>query len=119
MQPFGHSSTQAAILSSPYAGFSSIFFGRIDYEDQRARRANKTLEMIWQASPSLPDRVTFAGTLPNLYMPPSGLCWDIQCMDANPINDDPTINGVNVAYFVDLFVETALAQSNRYQGTNV
>ena len=33
IDPFGHSATQAALLSAE-VGFDSLFFGRIDYQDR-------------------------------------------------------------------------------------
>jgi hypothetical protein len=52
IDPFGHSATQAALLSAE-AGFEGLFFARIDYQDKIIRRANKTLEFVWRASESL------------------------------------------------------------------
>ena len=52
IDPFGHSATQAALLSAE-VGFDALYFARIDYQDY-ANRVNKTeLEMLWRASPSL------------------------------------------------------------------
>jgi alpha-mannosidase len=50
--PFGHSSTQANLLSSQLAGFEGVFFGRIDYQDRNLRNNLTTLETIWRASSS-------------------------------------------------------------------
>ncbi len=36
IDPFGHSATQASLLSAD-AGFNSLFFGRIDYQDRANR----------------------------------------------------------------------------------
>ena len=52
LDPFGHSATQAALLSAE-AGFDALFFGRIDYQDHDVRVANKDLQFIWAPSPSL------------------------------------------------------------------
>lgn len=43
---------QAALLSGE-VGFDALYFGRIDYQDMDVRKANKQLEFLWQASPSL------------------------------------------------------------------
>lgn len=52
---FGHSSTQAAVLSYQ-AGMDALFFGRLDYQDRARRLAGKSLQTYWQPSPSLgPD----------------------------------------------------------------
>ena len=61
IDPFGHSATQAALLSAE-AGFGGLFFGRIDYQDLALRTKAKAAEFIWRASPSLgPDAQVFAG----------------------------------------------------------
>jgi alpha-mannosidase len=46
IDPFGHSSTQAALLSAA-VGFDSLFFARIDYED---RRVAGVIVLGWQQS---------------------------------------------------------------------
>ena len=51
LDPFGHSATQAALLSAE-AGFDGLFFGRIDYQDLSVRHAEKRNEFVWRASPS-------------------------------------------------------------------
>ena len=38
LDPFGHSATQAVLLTAGF-GADSMFFGRVDYQDRRARRA--------------------------------------------------------------------------------
>ena len=61
LDPFGHSATQAALLSAE-AGFDGLFFGRIDYQDRRARLASGRMEYVWRASPTLGNRAQiFAG----------------------------------------------------------
>lgn len=38
--------------------------------------------MVWKASPSLgPKADIFTGVLPNVYWPPSGFCFDVNCYD--------------------------------------
>jgi lysosomal alpha-mannosidase len=48
---FGHSAEQASMFAM--MNFNGFFFGRIDYQDFIARKANKTLEYIWRGSPTL------------------------------------------------------------------
>ncbi len=48
----GHSATNAALLSAE-VGFDSLWFARIDYQDRATRLANKNMQFLWQASPSL------------------------------------------------------------------
>lgn len=49
--PFGHSSTQASLLSAE-VGFEALFFGRMDHQDHDARMQSKNMEFIWRASQS-------------------------------------------------------------------
>ena len=51
IDPFGHSREQASMFAQ--MGFDGLLFGRLDYQDKRARLVNKTAEMIWQGSPNL------------------------------------------------------------------
>jgi alpha-mannosidase len=78
IDPFGHSSTQASLLSSPAAGFSALFVSRADYSDIRARTANKSLEYVWRPSASLGDDASTFFSIMNsglhLYFPLPGLC---------------------------------------------
>ena len=52
LDPFGHSATQAVLLTAGF-GADSMFFGRVDYQDRRARRARGNMEYVWRASPTL------------------------------------------------------------------
>ena len=61
LDPFGHSATQAALLSAE-VGFQGLFFGRIDYQDLWLRRQNRAVEFVWRPSPSLgPEAQVFSG----------------------------------------------------------
>ena len=103
IDPFGHSATQASELSSPIGGFSSLFFGRIDYQDRALRENTSSLEMIWRASPSLGATAqVFTDAMPG-YGPPNGqLCWDeVACANNQPIQDDPLLEQYNVDFFVN------------------
>jgi hypothetical protein len=53
LDPFGHSNTQAWLLSSK-VGLNSMFFGRSDYRELNMRYANSSLEYLWQGSQSQP-----------------------------------------------------------------
>ena len=44
VDPFGHSATQAALLSAE-VGFDALFFGRIDYQDHDHRVATKEMQV--------------------------------------------------------------------------
>lgn len=115
VDPFGHSATQAALLSAA-VGFDGLFFGRIDYQDRVNRLVNKELEMIWSASPSYgPSNYVFAGAM-NGYGSPSGLCWDRGCSDTDDIQSDPRLDDMNVQEFVDRIIYTALEQAQATRG---
>ena len=107
IDPFGHSATQAALLSGAL-GFDALFFGRIDHQDHDLRMANRQMEFLWRASPSLGDAGSvFSGAFQSgNYGPPPGMCWDYFCGD-DPVQDDPRLNDYNVDYFVQLFNSSA------------
>lgn len=117
IDPFGHSASQASVLSSPIGGFSSLFFGRIDYQDRALRENTSSLEMIWRASPSLgASAQVFTDAMPG-YGPPDGrLCWDdVACANNQPIQDDPLLEQYNVDFFVNLSVTIAQTQAAQYR----
>jgi alpha-mannosidase len=116
IDPFGHSGVQASLFSSPLLGMDAVYFVRVSYEEFAARSANKTLEMVWQASPSLPELQTFAGIMYGGYGPPALLDFDYSALFPLPINDDPALLDNNVAEMVDIFVANAQIQAPAYQG---
>ena len=80
IDPFGHSREQASLFAQ--MGFDGLFLGRVDYQDKILREKEHALEMIWKASPSLGSKADiFTGILPNVYWPPTGFCFDINCWD--------------------------------------
>ena len=118
IDPFGHSATQAALLSAE-VGFEALFFGRIDYQDYDARAKTKRLEWIWEASASLgEDASLFAGMFWNGYGPPGGFDFDIGSNDP-PVQDDPRLTDYNVDQRVDDFVKRAQEQAAIFQGENL
>ena len=124
LDPFGHSATQAVLLTAGF-GADSMFFGRIDYQDRRARLASRRMEYVWRASPTLgASAQIFAGAnLGGSYGPPSGLCWDQEgCNGGDPMIDDgdcEIFEPDNVKPIVDTAVENALEYANGTQGNNV
>ena len=112
IDPFGHSSTQAALLSAE-VGFDGLFFGRIDYQDHDNRIANKNLEFIWRASPSLGvEGQVFAGAFQSgNYGPPGGFCFDdFDCND-EPIQSNPNAPDYNLPEKVKDFIRAARQQA--------
>jgi hypothetical protein len=115
--PFGHTVVQA-LLSSPLAGYTSVFWGRISFDDQAQRVKDQGMEWIWSPSPTLGDAVTtFAGTLPIGYGAPNALYYDNRrCYNQQPtsvaagcvtfIQDDPALDDYNA----DVIAEQAVEQ---------
>ena len=114
IDPFGHSATQAALLSAA-VGFDGLFFGRIDYQDRAVRLMNHSLEVIWSASKSYgPSNYVFAGAMDG-YGPPGGLCWDHTCGDTE-VQDDPLLEDYNVDEIVARVNRAALRQAAETRG---
>lgn len=111
IDPFGHSAVQAYLLGAE-VGFDSLFFGRIDYQDRTKRKAEKSLEVIWQGSKSLRSSAQiFAGAFPENYEPPSGFYFEVND-DSPVVQDDMSLFDYNVQERVNDFVAAALAQAN-------
>jgi len=121
LDPFGHSSTQAALLSAE-VGFQGLFFGRIDYQDLDLRRKTKSAEFVWRASKSLgPQAQVFSGLTGEYngnYGPPTGFDWDVFNSDET-IQDDPSLQDYNVKSRVDDFVQAAMTEANMTRGKNI
>lgn len=119
IDPFGHTATQASLLSSAWSGFQGLFFGRADAENIAQRRNTTSMEMIWMGSKSLgTSGATFTGINNNLYQPPNGFCYDVWCTD-DPIQDNPDLEDYNVPEIVELFVQTAKAQAASYRSNDI
>lgn len=120
IDPFGHSGVQASLLSSPSAGFSSLFVSRADFADLERRRATRSLEYVWTPSASLgPPASTFFSIMNlglHLYFPLPGLCWDaVNCNDPE-IQDDFLLDDYNVQDVVDRTVAAARSLQPAYVG---
>lgn len=107
IDPFGHSATQAALLSAE-AGFNALYFGRMDYQEHDQRFNDRKLEFVWRASESLGAAAeVFTGAFQSgNYGPPSGFCFDIGCSD-EPMRTDTSLEDDNVAARVNQFVNTS------------
>ncbi|CAE7198223.1 unnamed protein product [Symbiodinium natans] len=121
LDPFGHSATQAALLSAE-VGFQGLFFGRIDYQDIALRREKKEAEFVWRASPSLGSLAQvftgLTGEYGGNYGPPSGFDWDVGNSDET-IQDDPALEDYNVKSRVEDFVKAAMDQANETRGRHI
>lgn len=112
IDPFGHSATQASLLSAEM-GFDGLYFGRIDYQDHNQRIANKNLEFMWRASQSQgADAQVFSGAFQSgNYGPPGGFCFDmIDCSDL-PIQSNPDAPDYNLPERVADAIKAAMQQA--------
>nr|XP_014342916.1 PREDICTED: lysosomal alpha-mannosidase [Latimeria chalumnae] len=118
IDPFGHSREHASLFAQ--MGFDGFFFGRLDYQDKRAREMQKEMEQLWRGSVNLepPFADLFTGVLPNGYNPPSSLCWDGSCSDP-PIMDDKDLEDYNVDQIVKYFISIAHAQAGVYRTNHI
>ncbi|XP_046916123.2 LOW QUALITY PROTEIN: lysosomal alpha-mannosidase-like [Dermatophagoides farinae] len=106
IDPFGHSREQASLFSQ--MGFDSLFLGRVDHQDKNLRERMRTLEFIWKSSPSIGEKCDiFTGILPNVYWPPKGFCYDINCFDE-------TLNQQNIMRKAREFIQTVRNQAKQY-----
>ena len=122
IDPFGHSQTEAWLLGAE-AGFESLYWGRMDYQDRNMRynkkEGNDGFEWIWQGSESLgASNQIFAG---NLFGTGNGGYSTWLGFDGSgygtpgtgdQVNDDPARHDWNVDQWVDKFVQDALDQAN-------
>ena len=119
LDPFGHSATQAGLLSSR-VGFDSIYFGRIDYQDLRRRWDDAQCEGYWSASPeNLGDDATvfwgLTGSFLGNYGPPAGFCFDVHCDEDYLIGQDEDIL---MSRLTDL-TKSIKVQSDRTRGSHI
>jgi len=119
VDPFGHSGTQAWLLSAE-AGMPALFWARMDEDDRQARRATKQLEYIWRGSHSMGKRAdTFSGFLwgdqgYGLYTCPVNF-------EGYPagLQDNPARHGYNVDEFVNHVVFMAKKQGAEYKTQHI
>ena len=119
IDPFGHSAAQAYLLSKE-ASFEAHFFGRITYTENLARKANRSLEFIWDSSESLgPTSDIFSGAFASgNYGPPGGFCFDMEHCD-DVIYDDPRLENYNVPQTMDLFYERCMELAGYQRGNDI
>ncbi|XP_033223798.1 lysosomal alpha-mannosidase-like [Belonocnema kinseyi] len=117
IDPFGHSREQASMFAQ--MGFDGLLFGRLDYQDKSQRMKTQTPELIWKGSPSLGESSNlFTTVLYNIYVPPSGFCFDILCSD-EPLIDDTEVPDYNIDRKVEQFLEFVNNQAKAYRTNNV
>jgi lysosomal alpha-mannosidase len=117
LDPFGHSREQASLFAQ--FGFDGLFLGRLDYQDDKYRSDTKTREFVWKSSGNLgPAADLFTGILPNIYSPPPGFCFDVECND-DPIMDNPLLEDYNVNEKVENFLVYVKEKQNVYRSDNL
>ncbi|KAK9842267.1 hypothetical protein WJX81_003590 [Elliptochloris bilobata] len=119
VDPFGHSATQASLLSG-LLGFDSLFFGRADYQDMAKRRERKEFEILWRGAQSFGDAAdVFTSNWPTgSYGPPAYFNWDWGSQDT-PIQDDVCLDEYNVEDRIDDFVRTCRELANVTRGSDI
>ena len=124
IDPFGHSAAQGSLFTSG-AGFSAMFYGRLDMEERAARIAANATEYIWRPSRSLGAAAqSFAGFNIEGYDPPrlpnvsnSPFHFDVtqdtptQPAVFGPVQDNPDWDGENTREFVAAVLEIARVHS--------
>ena len=117
LDPFGHSNTQAWLLSKK-AGMDSLFFGRTDYRELQKRYANASLEYFWEGSKSFgAEASVFTSQLYGQGKYGGYYSFfpfeETNARDRNYVQDDPTMQGYNVQEWVDRIVNAALMQGKQ------
>jgi alpha-mannosidase len=109
IDPFGHSATQAGLLTGAL-GFDALFFGRADYQDMAVRSKDKTLEHVWRGEPSYGDSadVLAVNFKSGNYGPLPGFNFDWAQPDDPIIDNVCAFSGWNVEDKVEAFVRGAL-----------
>jgi len=119
IDPFGHSATQASLLTYDL-GFDSLFFKRIDHQDVAARQAAKATEFVWRGSESAgASNQIFTSVFFDGYGMPDGFCFDIARCTDEPIMADPRLEGFNLQQRVADFIAVMLKQAAVMQGTEL
>lgn len=111
VDPFGHSSTNAWLLSAE-AGMQSLFWGRTDYQDFNLRKEQSRLEWLWQGSESLGrEAMVFTG---EIYGQGGGGYGTWIGFDGNgdQVQDNPKRHDYNVDQWVDKFIQDAMSQAS-------
>ncbi|XP_037083659.1 lysosomal alpha-mannosidase-like isoform X1 [Pollicipes pollicipes] len=117
IDPFGHTKEQANMFAQ--MGFDGYFFGRLDYDDKKRRMNASEMEMVWLASQDLGETgEIFTGALYNIYAPPPGHCYDVNCND-QPIMDDKRLKDYNVDEKVDDFIAYSKKQAKSFKTNHI
>ena len=119
IDPFGHSSEQAALFAK--MGYDGFFFARIDYQDMAKRKKEQRMEMIWRGSPNNlgAESDIFTGVTFHNYSPPPGMCFDtLRCRD-DPIVDNKDFFSYNLEKKIIPFLIEAGYQADSYRTNHI
>ena len=119
IDPFGHSSEQAALFAK--MGYDGFFFARIDYQDMAKRKKEQRMEMIWRGSPNNlgVESDIFTGVTFYHYSPPPGMCFDtLRCSD-DPIVEDADLFTYNLEEKIVKFLIEASYQADSYRTNHI
>ena len=118
LDPFGHSFTQAKLLTQA-AGMDALYFGRIDYQDIQLRRNTSECEGMWRTGDDGVDSSFFwglTGSYGGNYGPPEGFCFDTMCPDNEPLIG---ANSTRLHERVVDFLQKISIQANQTKGQNI
>eukprot|EP00980_Cylindrotheca_fusiformis_P014284 scaffold3791_cov137-Cylindrotheca_fusiformis.AAC.11 len=118
LDPFGHSSSQASLMTSKM-GFDALYFARIDYQELALRQLKQGCEGLWNASRSFHDSTVFwglTGSCTGGYQWPKGFCFDkILCKDPSLLS----MNNARLSDSIGEFLRLLRVQSDRTQGNHI
>ena len=119
LDPFGHSATQASLLTSK-VGFDALYFGRIDYQDLQLRRLTQECEGLWNSSTAWRDSTVFwglTGSFEGNYGAPKGFCFDVKCDHPGEetgltLKDQTQLNNSIHQFLREVRVQSNIAKGN-------
>ena len=133
IDPFGHSKTQAALLTAEM-GMDSIFFGRMHYVELERRQMDGECEGLWETTSTSTSTSTttlsntasdasssesifwgLSGSFSGNYGAPQGFCFDVLCDDDPLVGLDEMALVNRIRNFLNLIKE----QAGRTKGSNV
>ncbi|CAI5521653.1 unnamed protein product, partial [Closterium sp. Naga37s-1] len=115
IDPFGHSATQASLITSQ-AGLDAFIFGRADYKDMEKRKAEKKMEFVWRAGTGAPrDTQVFTGILYDGYYSPQEFRYQQTDSPEYRFRDWPNERNPNVEQFVNFFVQETMNRAQAFR----
>jgi hypothetical protein len=118
IDPFGHSNANARLFAE--MGFDAFFFARLDYEDKKARLADKEMEWVWRPMwESLGESAQiFTHALYHHYSAPPGFDFDT-LSDDEPFIVDQNLETYNAPERTADLHNFILHQDEHYVGNNM